>query len=158
MSTQQTNKKFALHLDYENRIDVNEICKKLIKAYWSVCLIITAAAIIIFIQSLITGEYHVKHPGRPFFDYIMHFIVLQAVYLSAINIAASIAIKYLGKKNQQAYQSFVCIIAMILISLVITITNYTIGGIFISFAFACFVALSFVDRKPIILSAAGGGI
>ncbi|MCL2293261.1 MAG: methyl-accepting chemotaxis protein [Spirochaetes bacterium] len=158
MSTQQTNKKFALHLDYENRIDVNEICKKLIKAYWSVCLIITAAAIIIFIQSLITGDYHVKHPGRPFLDYIMHFIVLQAVYLSAIIIAASIAIKHLGKKNQQAYQSFVCIIAMILISVVITITNHTIGGIFISFAFACFVALSFVDRKPIILSAAGGGI
>ena len=145
------------NLEYENQIDFNEINKKLIKAYWMVCLIVTLAAVIIFVISLITGGYQIKHPGRPYLNYIFHYIILQAIYLSAIIITSTIASNYFSKKKEYALQSFVCVGAMILISVVLTTTNFTMGGIFISFAFASFIALAFIDKKPIIFAVTGGG-
>ena len=147
-----------LTLEYENQLNINEISKKLLKAYWYVCLIVSLAAVIIFVISLLTGGYHIKHPGRPYFDYIMHYIALQAIYLSAIILSATIVLKILDKRKEYALQSFVCVAAMILISVVITVTNFTMGGIFISFAFACFIALAYVDRKPILFAVIGGGL
>ena len=149
------NQQRKLRMEYEDYIDFNEINKRLLKTYWSVNLIVTIAEVIIFSISVLTGVLHKNHPGMTYFGYIIHYIVLQAVYLSAIILTATFLSKYLGRKKEYVLQSFVCLAAIILICAVITVKNFTIGGIYISYAFAIFISLAYVDRKPILFSTIG---
>jgi len=142
-----------LKLKYENEVDFAQWSKKLLKTSWFICLFITIGAIGIFSALILNGEYEIKFTGMSYIRYAMIYIIIPFVLIAASILASQTALTFFGKKKQYAMQAFTCLLCLNCMAAIVTITHYTVGGIYMSFSFICFISLIYIDRKLVIFSA-----
>jgi len=142
-----------LKLKYENEVDFTLWSNKLLKTYWYICLFTTVGAIFVFAGLIINGEYGIKFRDMSYFEYVMTYITIPFLLIAVSIFFSLIALLFLDKKKQYTLQAFVCLLCLTFISAILTITHYTVNGVYMSFSFVCFISLIYVDRKPVIFSA-----